>query len=126
MTRQEQPVTFHLIRGGRFGANFSPRIAEQLSEAIATMAKPESDRPVELGPLKTRLSQGQQLSQGDVLSLLRIRPHFHNLSPEAQNALEQAQRYVGERMSVKKDIPGTPGSVFNPLFVLPPKPTSAE
>ncbi len=92
MTRQEPPVTFHLIRGGRFGASFSPRIAEQLSEAIATMAKPESD----------------------------------NLSPEAQNALEQAQKYVGERMSVKKDIPGTPGSVFNPLFVLPPKPTSAE
>ena len=123
---QQQLVAFHPIRGGRFSASFTPKAAEQLSQALATMNRPNATSSFELDALQARLAQGGQVSQGDAFTLLRFRPQFQNLGVEAQDALEQIDRYVRQRIETSRSRPGSPDGPFGPILVLPPKPTSAD
>lgn len=125
-SRTATQVTFHPIRGGRFSATLPPRVARQLADAVMNMEGVEETPRFERQSLQARLSSGQPMSQGDIFSLLRFRPHLQNLSPDALSALEQTERYVRERTeSIEKRF-GLPRNPFHPILVLPPKPSTTE
>lgn len=126
MSKDATQVTFHPIRGGRFSATLAPRVARQLADAVMNMTGVEESPRFERQSLQVRLSSGQPMSQGDIFSLLRYRPHLQNLGPEALAALEQAERYVRERIESNEKRIGLPRNPFQPILVLPPKPASTD
>lgn len=125
-SRQQQPITFSLIRGGRFSAILTPRAAEQLSEAVARLDRTGVPPRMELEALQVRLASGQAMSQGDMLSLLHYRPNFQNLGADASSVLDQVESFVRQRMESNGKRPGVLKSPFSPILVLPPRPVTAD
>jgi hypothetical protein len=117
-------ITFQVIRGGRFSAILSPRVAAQLADAVMTLS--DSDMPARFDreSLKNRLLSGQPVSQGDMLSLVRFRALFKSPGSEAMNALQQVERFVIERTDENARSLGSLRNPFHPIFVLPPRPSA--
>ncbi len=125
-SRHATQVTFHPIQGGRFSATLAPRVARQLADAVMNMEGVEETPRFDRQSLQARLSSGQPMSQGDIFSLLRFRPHLQKLGPEALSALEQTERYVRERTEINAKRTGLPRNPFQPILVLPPRPSTTE
>jgi hypothetical protein len=119
-------IIFHPLRGGRFSATISSKVARQFADAVMTMAVADEAPRFEKASLKARLVSGQSVSQGDLLSLLRFRPHLQNLGAEALSVLEQVERYVRERSESNGKRSGALRNPFHPIFVLPPRPASTD
>lgn len=123
---QEQQVTFTPIRGGRFSAIVPASAARQLAEGVGNIGASHFCRPSERDAMKTRLTSGQPLSQGDILALIRFRPQMPDLGRQGALAMEQLEKYVRERIAINENRPGLPNNALRPILVLPPRPPSVD
>jgi hypothetical protein len=122
MASHSNQVAFQVLRGGRFSATVSPRAASQLVDAVMAVSADDLGPRFDREGLTMRLTSGQPMSQGDILSLLRVRPLLQNLGTDAGNALEQFERYVRERAQGVGNEPGSLRNPFHSIRVSPPKP----